>query len=151
MTEPPSDSTSGSASASSPGDESTESANEVSHEIAYHLAWVLDDTPAELPESLVNNLQKIIRGVADRKDTTVRDLTVTASYIHLVVEPAPHYSPDHIATWFKNVSAKRFNQTHPENGTSITWADGYFVGTAGEDNRAAVRQYLEARLPEDTD
>jgi len=121
------------------------------YDIAYHLAWVRKDSPTELPKPLVEDLRAVLHETADRKDTAVCDMTVKPSYIHLVVEPPPHYSPHHIATWFKNVSAKRFEQSHPENETSITWADDHFMSTAGENGRVAVRRYLEAHLTDNTE
>ena len=159
MTEPHSDSSSdseatpsaSSAPESTKGPAGSTSDRDTAHEIVYHLAWMLEDPPTEFPEPLAEDLRAILCKIADRKDTAIRDMTVTAGYIHLVVESPPHYSPEHIATWFKNVSGKRFEQSHPENGTSITWADGQFAGTAGENGHAAVRRYLEARLPDDVE
>jgi putative transposase len=121
------------------------------YDIAYHLAWIVDPGPVELDSRLSDGLREILHEAAAEQDTTITDLTVTASYVHLVVQAQPNHSPNHLVTWFKNVSAKRFEQTHPENGALGTWADDHFAGTAAEDGHAAVRRYLKARLATDTE
>ena len=119
------------------------------HDIAYHLAWVLETPYQELPGPLSDRLCEIIRRTAGKKNVALSDLTVNASYVALVVESPPHHSPQHLATWLKNVSAKRFEQTYPKQSSTISYASGYYTSSAATKGRAGVREYLETHQPAD--
>ena len=120
------------------------------HELLYHIAWPVANAPAELDTEVTTGLREILHKVAGQQGVTVQEARITTSYIYLVVEPQPHHSPRQLVTWFKNVSAKRFEQTYPDNNGVMTWADGSFAGTGGDGARAAVRRYLEARLDDNS-
>jgi len=128
------------------GDDADLDATVHTHNLLYHVAWPVAKAPAELDAEIVASLDKVLHRVAGQQGITIQEARITTSYIYLIVKPQPHHSPQQLVTWFKNVSARRFEQVYSDNGETVTWADGHFTGTAENGARAAVRRCLEAQL-----
>ncbi len=92
--------------------------------------------------------QELFNEIAEHYEFTLDTLTVLEDHVHLFLSAPPRYAPAQIANILKSISAKKLFEEFPQVRKRLWggkfWADGYYVGSSGDDVTAdVIRRYIK--------
>ena len=93
------------------------------------------------------DLQNLIRKIAEDKGITIMEMESDKDHIHLLIDCKPqHYIPD-IVKALKGVSARLMFKMHPELKKRLwgghLWNPSYFVATVSENTEEQIKRYIQ--------
>ncbi|MBS3789058.1 IS200/IS605 family transposase [Candidatus Bipolaricaulota bacterium] len=84
------------------------------YDLKYHFVWVPKYRKLFLEEEIGDNLEKILKGVADRYDIEIGTLEVMPDHVHLFGSAPPKYSPSKVVQIMKSISARKLFERYPK-------------------------------------
>lgn len=114
----------------------------------FHLIWCTKYRHATFTtKALVNEMQDILKYIADLHDIVIEKMEVMPDHIHLLISFPPKISATNIVKALKGGSARIFLRHHPEIKKSQSW-DGnlwsrsYYMSTLGNMSKDVVEKYI---------
>ena len=117
------------------------------YSIQYHIVWCVKYRYKLLYGQIDQDLQNLIRKIAEDKGITIMEMESDKDHIHLLIDCKPqHYIPD-IVKALKGVSARLMFKMHPELKKRLwgghLWNPSYFVATVSENTEEQIRRYIQ--------
>ena len=121
--------------------------------MAYHFVWIPRYRREVLIGDVAQRLEELIRGVCAARDWELEALSVQADHVHLFVSCPPRDAPARVMNVIKSITARELYAEFPRLRKSHwggkLWADGYYVGSAGEHVTSdLIKQYIEYQSDE---
>lgn len=119
------------------------------YRLAYHFVWIPRYRRAILTGSLAVRLEELIHEVCGERDWSIEALTVRPDHVHLFVSCPPRDAPATVMNVIKSISARELfaayrTQLRRTHWGGKLWADGYYVGSAGEHVTAdLIKRYIQ--------
>ena len=115
--------------------------------IQYHIVWCVKYRYKLLYGQIDQDLQNLIRKIAEDKGITIMEMESDKDHIHLLIDCKPqHYIPD-IVKALKGVSARLMFKMHPELKKRLwrghLWNPSYFVATVSENTEEQIKRYIQ--------
>lgn len=107
------------------------------YRLAYHFVWIPRYRRAILTGSLAARLEEVIREVCDEREWLIAALTIQPDHVHLFVSCPPRDAPATVMNVLKRITARELfaayrTQLRRTHWGGKLWADGYYVGSAGD-------------------
>lgn len=117
------------------------------YSIQYHIVWCVKYRYKLLYGQIDQDLQNLIRKIAEDKGITIMEMESDKDHIHLLIDCKPqHYIPD-IVKALKGVSARLMFKMHPELKKRLwgghLWNPSYFVATVSENTVEQIKRYIQ--------
>ena len=98
-------------------------------------------------------LRQIIEKICEDYDWEIEALEVMEDHIHLFVSCPPKYAPAEIMKIIKSLTARELFEQSPQlrkvQWSGRIWADGYYVGSSGEQvTDELIRKYIKYQKEE---
>ena len=118
------------------------------YRLNYHFVWVPKYRVAVLKGTVAARVAGIFREIAEQYDWVVDTLEVMPDHVHLFLSAPPRYAPAQVVNILKSISAKMIFAEFPRVKKVLWhgkfWADGYYVGSSGEDvTSEVIRRYIK--------
>ena len=125
------------------------------YRLAYHFVWVPRYRRKILVGQVAQRLGALIREICTAWDWEVEALAVQADHVHLFVSCPPRDAPAQVMRKIKSLTARELYHEFPHLRRSHwggkLWADGYYVGSAGEQVTSdLIKRYVEYQSYEET-
>lgn len=125
------------------------------YRLNYHFVWIPRYRRKVLVGDVAQRLEELIREVCATRDWEVEALTVQADHVHLFVSCPPRDAPARVMNVVKSITARElyaeFPRLHRSHWGGKLWADGYYVGSAGDHVTSdLIKRYIEYQLIEDS-
>jgi len=95
-----------------------------------------------IPEKHNQDLQKYIRGIAEKRDAIVVAINNTTDHMHILVSLNPKYSISKLIQEIKSSSSKYINEKKWVKG-KFQWQNGYGVFSYSKSHIKDVIKYIE--------
>ena len=123
--------------------------------MAYHFVWIPRYRRKVLRGDIVLRLEELIREICSTRDWAIEALSVQSDHVHLFVSCPPRDAPARVMNVIKSITARElyaeFSRMRKSHLGGKLWADGYYVGSAGEHVTSdLIRRYIEYQSAEDT-
>jgi len=106
------------------------------YHLAYHFVWIPRYRRKVLTGDVAQRLEELIREICAARDWKVEALTVQPDHVHLFVSCPPRDAPAKVMNVIKSITARELYAEFPRLRRSHwggkLWADGYYVGSAGD-------------------
>lgn len=117
------------------------------YSIQYHIVWCVKYRHKLLYGQIDEDLQALLRKIAEDKEFTILEMESDKDHIHLLIDCKPqHYIPD-VVKALKGVSARLLFKQHPELKKRLwgghLWNPSYFVATVSENTEEQIRRYIQ--------
>lgn len=118
------------------------------YQLAYDFVWVPRYRRAILTGSLALRLEELIREICDERDWWIEPLTIQPDHVHLFVGCPPRDAPASVMNTIKSITARELfvayrSQLQRTHWGGKLWADGYYVGSAGDHVAAdLIKRYI---------
>lgn len=117
------------------------------YSIQYHIVWCVKYRHKLLCGQIDEDLQVLLRKIAEDKKITILEMESDKDHIHLLIDCKPqHYIPD-VVKALKGVSARLLFKQHPELKKRLwgghLWNPSYFVATVSENTEEQIRRYIQ--------
>lgn len=117
------------------------------YSIQYHIVWCVKYRYKLLYGQIDQDLQNLLRKIAEDKGITIMEMESDKDHIHLLIDCKPqHYIPD-IVKALKGVSARLMFKMHPELKKRLwrghLWNPSYFVATVSENTEEQIKRYIQ--------
>lgn len=117
------------------------------YSIQYHIVWCVKYRYKLLYGQIDQDLQNLLRKIAEDKGITIMEMESDKDHIHLLIDCKPqHYIPD-IVKALKGVSARLMFKMHPELKKRLwgghLWNPSYFVATVSENTVEQIKRYIQ--------
>lgn len=114
----------------------------------YHFVWIPKYRRAVLQGAIAERAKEIFQEIAEQYEMEMDTLQVMEDHVHIFLSAPPRYAPAQIADILKSISAKKIFEEFPKIRHMLwggkLWADGYYVGSSGEDVTAdMIRRYIK--------
>ena len=114
----------------------------------YHFVWVPKYRVAVLKGVVAERTKEIFQEIAEQYEFMLDTLEVMPDHVHLFLSAPPRYALARVANILKSISAKKIFAEFPQVKKVLWhgkfWADGYYVGSSGEDVTAdIIRRYIK--------
>ena len=124
------------------------------YQLAYHFVWIPRYRRGVLLEEVAGRLDELIREICAARDWDVEALSVQRDHVDLLVRCRPRDAPAGVMNVIKSNTARalygEFPQLRKSHWGGKLWADGYYVGSAGEHITSdLIKQYIEYQSKED--
>ena len=118
------------------------------YRLNYHFVWIPKYRRAILKGAVAERAKELFQEIAEQYELTLDTLTVMEDHVHLFVSAPPRYAPAQIANILKSISAKKLFEEFPQVRKRLWggkfWADGYYVGSSGDEVTAdVIRRYIK--------
>jgi len=118
------------------------------YRLAYHFVWIPRYRRKVLKGDVGRRLGELIREVCATRDWEIEALTVQADHVHLFVSCPPRDAPAKVMNVIKSITARELYAEFPRlrrtHWGGKLWADGYYVGSAGEHVTSdLIKRYIE--------
>ena len=125
------------------------------YRLAYHFVGIPRYRREVLREEVAERLDVMIREICAARDWEIEALTVQMDHVHLFVSCPPREAPARVMNVIKSLTAKELYREFPRlrrtHWGGKLWADGYYVGSAGEHvTSELIKRYIEYQADEDT-
>jgi len=125
------------------------------YRLAYHFVWIPRYRRQVLTGDVGWRLKELIEEICATRDWEIEALAVEPDHVHLFVSCPPRDAPAKVMNIIKSITARelyagfpRLRRTH---WGGKLWADGYYVGSAGEHVTSdLIKQYVEYQSAEDS-
>lgn len=117
--------------------------------INYHLVWIPRYRKNVLGGPIAERLKILLAEIATQYGLEISAVEVMPDPAHWFVSAPPKFSPAEVMRYFKGITSRRlkqeFDYLHRQYwGEHATlWAEGYYVGTAGNVSAATIKRYIE--------
>lgn len=100
-------------------------------------------------------LKELIEEICATRDWEIEALAVEPDHVHLFVSGPPRDAPAKVMNIIKSITARElyagFSRLRRTHWGGKLWADGYYVGSAGEHVTSdLIKQYVEYQGAEDS-
>ncbi|MBI3537669.1 MAG: IS200/IS605 family transposase [Chloroflexi bacterium] len=117
------------------------------YRLHYHFVWIPKYRVKVLKGAIAERAKEIFQETATHYEFEMDTLEVMADHVHLFLSAPPRYAPARIANILKSISAKKLFEEFPQIRKvlwhSKLWADGYYVGSSGDEVTAdMIRRYI---------
>lgn len=117
------------------------------YSIQYHLVWCVKYRHKILYGDVDEDLQNLLRQIAEDKGITILEMESDKDHIHLLIDCKPqHYIPD-VVKALKGVSARLLFKKHPKLKQQLwgchLWNPSYFIATVSENTEEQIRCYIQ--------
>lgn len=117
------------------------------YSIQYHIVWCVKYRHKLLYGQIDEDLQALLRKIAEDKEITILEMESDKDHIHLLIDCKPqHYIPD-VVKALKGVSARLLFKQYPELKKWLwgghLWNPSYFVATVSENTEEQIRRYIQ--------
>lgn len=117
------------------------------YSIRYHIVWCVKYRHKLLYGQIDEDLQALLRKIAEDKEITILEMESDKDHIHLLIDCKPqHYIPD-VVKALKGVSARLLFKQYPELKKRLwgghLWNPSYFVATVSENTEEQIRRYIQ--------
>ena len=107
------------------------------YRLAYHFVWIPRYRRAILTGSLATRLEELIGEVCDEREWVIEARTIPPDHVHLCVNCPPRDAPATIMNVIKRITARALfaayrTQLRRTHWGGKLWADGSYVGSAGD-------------------
>jgi putative transposase len=118
------------------------------YRLNYHFVWIPKYRRAVLKCAAAERAKEIFCEIAEQYDFDMDTLQVMEDHVHIFLSAPPRYAPAQIANILKSISAKKIFEEFPGIRKALwggkLWADGYYVGSSGEDVTVdMIRRYIK--------
>ncbi len=118
------------------------------YRLNYHFVWIPKYRVKVLKGDIAERAKEIFQEIAEQYEFVMDTLEVMPDHVHVFLSAPPRYVPAQIANIMKSISAKKLFEEFPQIRKilwhSKLWADGYYVGSSGEEVTAdMVRRYIK--------
>jgi putative transposase len=126
------------------------------YRLAYHFVWIPRYRRSILVGSLAARLEELIREICDARDWQVEALSIQPNHVHLFVSCPPRDAPAEVMNIIKSLTARELfaafrQQLRRTHWGGKLWADGYYVGSAGDHVTAdVIKRYIDYQEREET-
>jgi Transposase and inactivated derivatives len=122
----------------------------------FHLIWITKyrrqvfTTPA-----LVQDMNAILRHVADLNEIVIEKMEVMPDYVHLLIRFKPKLSATDAVKALKGGSARLFFEAHPEIKADKFWGGhlwtrNYYMSTLGDMSEDVAEKYIDDQYSKET-
>jgi len=123
------------------------------YDLAYHFVWITKFREKMLGGGIGEGLRQIIEKICEDYDWEIEALEVMEDHIHLFVSCPPKYAPAEIMKIIKSLTARELFEQSPQlrkvQWSGRIWADGYYVGSSGEQvTDELIRKYIKYQKEE---
>lgn len=117
------------------------------YSIQYHIVWCVKYRHKLLYGQIDEDLQALLRKIAEDKEITILEMESDKDHIHLLIDCKPqHYIPD-VVKALKGVSARLLFKQYLELKKRLwgghLWNPSYFVATVSENTEEQIRRYIQ--------
>jgi putative transposase len=124
------------------------------YRLAYHFVWIPRYRRLVLVGDVAQRLDELIRAICATRDWEVEALSVERDHVHLFVSCPPRDAPAKVMRVLKSMTARELYAEFPRLRKSHwggqLWADGYYVGSAGDHVTSdLIQRYIEYQGRED--
>jgi putative transposase len=125
------------------------------YRLAYHFVWIPRYRRAILVGAVATRLEAVLREVCAAHEWVVEALTIRPDHVHLFVSCPPRDAPATVMNVIKSITARElYHEFRPQlrrtHWGGRLWADGYYVGSAGDHITAdLIKRYIEHQAPGD--
>jgi putative transposase len=117
--------------------------------INYHLVWIPRYRKKVLVGPVEARLKELLAEIAIQYGFEILAVEVMPDHVHVFVSAPPKFAPAEIVRLFKGITSRRLKkefeslrrQYWGEHAT--LWAEGYYVGTAGQVSAETIKRYIE--------
>jgi len=114
----------------------------------YHFVWIPKYRRAVLKGAVAERAKELFQEIAEQYEMEMDTLQVMEDHVHIFLSAPPRYALAQIANILKSISAKRIFEEFPQIKKVLwggkLWADGYYVGSSGEEVTAdMIRRYIK--------
>ena len=125
------------------------------YRLAYHFVWIPRYRRQVLTGDVARRLEELIREICASRDWQVKALAAQEDHVHLFVSCPPRDAPAKVMNILKSITARELYAEFPRlrrtHWGGKLWADGYYVGSAGEHvTSELIKQYIEYQDAEDS-
>ena len=125
------------------------------YRLAYHFVWIPRYRRKVLTGDVAVRLEELICEICGARDWEIEALRVQPDHVHLFVSCPPRDAPATVMNVIKSITARglyaEFPRLHKTHWGGKLWADGYYVGSAGEHVTSdLIKRYIEYQSKEDT-
>lgn len=111
----------------------------------YHVVWCPKYRRKVLVHGVDARLKDILRGVADERGVTIREMEVMPDHVHVLVDVDPQFGVHRVVKQMKGRSSRVLRDEFPwlRSRLPTLWTNSYFVATTGGAPMAVIKQYIE--------
>jgi putative transposase len=125
------------------------------YRLAYHIVWIPRYRRKVLIGDVAQRLAELIREICAVRDWQVEALSIQMEHVHLFVSCPPRDAPAKVMNVIKSITAcelyAEFPRLRRSHWGGKLWADGYYVGSAGEHVTSdLIKRYIEYQDAEDS-
>ena len=125
------------------------------YRLAYHFVWIPRYRRQVLVGDIARRLEELIRELCASRDWEVEALAIQEDHVHLFVSCPPRDPPARVMNVVKSITARELYAEFPRlqrtHWGGKLWADGYYVGSAGEHVTSdLIKRYIEYQEREST-
>src|SRR5262245_18174234 len=118
------------------------------YRLNYHFVWIPKYRRKVLRGAVAQRATEIFREISEQYELRLDTLSVMEDHVHLFLSAPPRYAPAQIVNMMKSISAKKifaeFPQVKKKFWGGKFWADGYYVGSSGDNVTAdVIRRYIQ--------
>lgn len=118
------------------------------YRLNYHFVWIPKYGRKVLTGAVAERAAEIFGEIAERYEFRIDTLSVMEDHVHLFVSAPPRYAPAQVVNIMKSISAKKLFEEFPQVKKKLWggkfWAEGYDVGSSGDDVSAdVIRRYIQ--------
>jgi len=118
----------------------------------YHIVWIPKYRRKVLYGELRKHLGEMFKGLARQKESKVMEGHLMPDHVHMFISIPPKYAVAQVIGFIKGKSAIHIARTYGGRKKNFVgehfWARGYYVSTAGKDEKA-VREYIKKQEEEE--
>jgi putative transposase len=123
------------------------------YQLAYHFVWIPKFRAKILGGAVGMRLKEMILEVCAEYDWEVGGLEVMEEHVHLFLSCPPRYAPAQVMNILKSLTARELYEEFPKlrkaQWSGRMWADGYYVGSSGEQvTDELIQRYIEYQKKE---
>jgi len=118
------------------------------YRLAYHFVWIPRYRRQVLKGDVAQRLEELIRDICESREWLIEALAIEMDHVHLFVSCPPRDAPAKVMNVIKSITARElyaeFSRLRRTHWGGKLWADGYYVGSAGEHVTSdLIKRYVE--------
>ena len=116
--------------------------------LLYHIVCPAKYRKAVVDDSVEKVLKEVCMDIEARYQIEFLEIGTDQDHVHFFVQSVPTYSPTKIVTIIKSLTAKEVFKRVPSVKKQLWggefWADGYYIGTVGQNaTEAVIKEYVK--------
>lgn len=125
------------------------------YQLAYHFVWIPKFREPILRQGIDRRLKEMIQEICTDYEWGIEAIEVMEDHVHLFVSCPPRYAPAEVMNIIKSLTARLLYQEFPRlrkiQRRGRLWADGYYVGSSGEQvTSELIQKYIRYQKTEAT-